>query len=68
MKAGQKKSWVVYQTPIQRMPGYVNAVCEQNEWDAMVLSRPGYYTLVRGGIESEGEAEQLARSEAPVVE
>jgi hypothetical protein len=65
MKAGQKKSWVVYKMPIQRLPGHVNAVCEQNEWDAMELSRPGYYTLVRSGIESEGEAEQLARSATP---
>ena len=33
----------------------VSAVCEQCEWDALQLARPGYHTLVRAGIASEGE-------------
>jgi hypothetical protein len=27
----------------------------------MELAKPGFYTLIRDGIENEGEAEQLAR-------
>jgi hypothetical protein len=36
-------------------------VCEQGEWDAMAAAGPGGRTLIRGGIPSESEAEQLAR-------
>jgi len=39
----------------------MNAVCEQEVWDAMDKARPGFYTLIRSGIPTEGEAEQLAR-------
>jgi hypothetical protein len=56
-------SWVVYQMTIHRKPS-VNAVCEQTEWDAMELERPGYHTLVRSGITNEPEAERLARGTA----
>jgi hypothetical protein len=45
----------------RKHPGGGNAVCEQDEWDALELASPGYHTLVRGGIDSEGEAEILAR-------
>jgi hypothetical protein len=41
--------------------GAVRAVCEQNEWDRMEATRPGHYTLIRGGITNEAEAEKLAR-------
>jgi hypothetical protein len=54
-------SWVVYRMTIHGKPSGVNAVCEQGEWDAMELARPGYHTLVLGGIANEGEAERLAR-------
>jgi hypothetical protein len=40
------------------------AVCEQSEWDAMELARPGYHHLIRGGIVTEVEAETLARHHA----
>jgi len=53
-------TWVVYKRTIHRKPA-MNAVCEQTEWDAMELATPGYHTLVRAGIQSEGEAELLAR-------
>jgi hypothetical protein len=53
-------AWVVYQMTIHRKPS-VNAVCEQDEWDAMERERPGYHTLVRAGITNEPEAERLAR-------
>jgi hypothetical protein len=39
----------------------MTAVCDQREWDAMETATPGLHTLIRGGILSEGEAEQLAR-------
>jgi hypothetical protein len=54
-------SWVVYRVTLHGKPGGLNAVCEQGEWDAMELSKPGYHTLIRGGISTEGEAERLAR-------
>jgi hypothetical protein len=54
-------SWVVYRMTIHGKPSGMNAVCEQGEWDAMERARPGYHTLVLGGIANEGEAERLAR-------
>jgi hypothetical protein len=54
-------SWVVYLMTVHNNQTQMNAICEQSEWDAMELARPGYHTLVRTGITSEGEAERLAR-------
>ncbi len=62
MNVERIKSWVVYQIPVGRLPHVVSAVCDQGEWDAIELSRPGHCTLIRAGIGTEGEAEQLARS------
>lgn len=53
--------WVVYQRPMKGRADGIRAVCEQREWQAMDLARPGYYTLIKDGIVNEGEAEQLAR-------
>jgi hypothetical protein len=61
MKMHQVKSWVVYRMPIKGVPGGVNAVCEKAEWEVMEAARPGYFTLIKAGIASEGEAERLAR-------
>jgi len=55
-------SWVVYRMTLRGKPVGVHAVCEQSEWDALELSRPGYHTLLKAGITNEGEAERLARS------
>jgi hypothetical protein len=55
---------VVYEVTVRRKPCVVRAVCERTEWDAMELARPGYHTLVLGGIKSEPEAERLARGTA----
>ena len=57
-------SWVVYKMTIHSQPEGRNAVCEQSEWDAMERARPGYHTLIRSGITTEGEAERLARGTA----
>ena len=55
-------SWVVYLMTIHGKEQGMNAVCEQSEWDALELARPGYHKLIRAGITNEGEAERLARS------
>ena len=54
-------SWVVYKMTLHGKKDQMNAVCEQSEWDAMELARPGYHTLVQAHIGDEGEAEKLAR-------
>ena len=61
MKAEDTGSWVVYKMTLHGKALEVNAVCSQDEWDAMELARPGYHTLIRAGIASEGDAERLAR-------
>ncbi|MBI1916434.1 MAG: hypothetical protein HYS12_17125 [Planctomycetes bacterium] len=55
-------TWVVYRMTLHGKPVGVHAVCEQSEWDALELSRPGYHTLLKAGITNEGEAERLARA------
>ena len=61
-KSGEPVTWVVYQLLLDKKPEAMNVVCEQREWDAMELARPGRYKLVRGtGIATEAEAKRLAR-------
>jgi len=55
-------TWVVYLMTVKKTEG-IKAVCEQTEWDAMELARPGHHHLIRGGIASEVEAEAFARGE-----
>ncbi len=55
-------SWVVYQTSFQGTGGCRTGVCEQSEWEAMEEAKPGVQTLIRAGIASESEAEQMART------
>ena len=54
-------AWVVYQIILDKKPEAMNVVCEQGDWDALELARPGHYKLVRAGIATEAEAERLAR-------
>jgi hypothetical protein len=61
MKPKKKVTWVVYQMTIHKRADRLTAVCEQSEWDALELGRPGYHVLVREGIPTEVEAELLAR-------
>jgi hypothetical protein len=61
-KPKEEELWVVYKMTIHGKLSGVNAVCKQDEWDAMEQDRPGYHTLVQAGIATEGEAERLARS------
>ncbi len=53
--------WVVYKKALKNYPPGMNAVCEQDEWDAMERAHPGEQPLVQDGIASEGEAERHAR-------
>jgi hypothetical protein len=53
-------TWVVYSIPMKGSPDGVRAVCVQGEWESKDAAKPGFFTLVQGGIGNEGEAEQLA--------
>jgi len=61
MRRAKVGPWVVYQMPVKGVPAGIRGICEQAEWDAMELARPGVNTLIQAGIANEGEAEQLAR-------
>ena len=61
MKARRAGPWVIYRMAVKGSSAGVNAVCEQAEWDAMELARPGIHALLRAGIGNEAEAERLAR-------
>lgn len=52
--------WVVYLMTVHKKPS-VNAMCSQSEWEEMEREKPGYHTLIQGGIASENEAERMAR-------
>jgi hypothetical protein len=60
-------SWVVYQATFDRKAEGMIAVCEQGEWESMERAQPGRRVLLKSGIATEGEAEQIARAKpAPV--
>jgi hypothetical protein len=61
-KSKQPQGFVVYRMTVPGKLTGMNAVCEQSEWEAMEKAQPGYHTLIKEGIENEGEAERLARS------
>ena len=63
-RAATRAGWVVYRMVLRGEPFGGNVVCEQREWDAMQASHPGQHLLVRSGIETEQEAEKLARGTA----
>ena len=54
------ESWVVYLMSGKNLDG-MRAVCQQSEWDAMKIAKPGGHQLIQDGIASEVEAELLAR-------
>jgi hypothetical protein len=54
--------WAVYRMPVRQAKGRMAVVCLQQEWDVIESAKPGDFTLVRGGIATEGEAEQFARN------
>jgi hypothetical protein len=59
-------AWVVYEKQVPGKPK-VTIICEQPEWEELTLAQRSDCVLVRAGIASEGEAEQLARSGAVSV-
>jgi hypothetical protein len=59
-------SWVVYLMSLTNKDP-VKAVCEQSEWEALELRRPGIHKLVQAGFASEGAAEKAARGEPVIV-
>ena len=63
-KARRPESWVIYRAVVQGVATGPNGVCEQDEWDAIELTRPGYHVLLYSGIKTEQEAERLARGTA----
>jgi hypothetical protein len=57
-------AWVVYRMTLPKQALGGNVVCEQSEWEALEIARPGYHVLLHTGIKSEQEAEKLARGTA----
>lgn len=57
-------AWVVYRMTLPKQAIGGNVVCEQAEWDALEIARPGFHTLLHTGIRTEQEAEKLARGTA----
>ncbi len=57
-------AWVVYRMTLPKQAIGGNVVCEQAEWDALELARPGYHVLLHSGLKTEQEAEKLARGTA----
>lgn len=62
MREHQPTEWVVYRASIKGNLSGQNAICSQQEWEAMELAAPGVHTLIREHIPNESTAEQLARS------
>src|SRR5262245_2511298 len=56
-------TWVVFRRPMDGDPDGLVGVVPGAEWEALNEAHPGRLTLVRAGIENEGEAERLAREE-----
>ena len=63
-KVEEVTTWAVYKMTIATGKVVGLVVCEQREWDALEVARPGYHVLIRAGITNEGEAERLARGTA----
>jgi hypothetical protein len=63
-KARRPESWVIYRAVVQGVATGPNGVCEQDEWEAMELAKPGGTVVVEAGIADEAVAERLARGTA----
>jgi hypothetical protein len=60
MRHTSDELWVVYMKTLHNKSA-LNAVCEQSEWNALEVTRPGYHTLIQAGIATESEADKIAR-------
>lgn len=62
MRKSKIETWVVYRNNDKKLPS--NAICSQSEWEELERQDPGVHTLIQSGIQSEGEAEKLARGKS----
>lgn len=60
MPMAGSSTWVVYQSVQGKQMG-AKSICEQREWEAMERSHPGVNELLATGLNSESQAEKLAR-------
>ena len=60
MPMAGRSTWVVYQSVQGKQMG-AKSICEQREWEALERSNPGANQLLAGGLQSESQAEKLAR-------
>lgn len=56
----EPESWVVYESVDGPRTG-MKSVCEDSEWEAIATSKSVNVKLIKKGIETESEAEKLAR-------
>jgi len=54
------ESWVVYESVDGPRSG-MKSVCEDSEWETIATSKSTAVKLIKKGIQSESEAEKLAR-------
>ena len=54
-------AWVVYRMNVDGKASGPTGVCGQEEWAVMQATQFGQHTLIRDGITTEKEAEQVAR-------
>jgi len=59
--SNEVKAWAVYHIAAKGNEVATNGMCDQREWVEIEKSGCGRFTLVRGNIPNEGEAERLAR-------
>jgi hypothetical protein len=60
MPMAGRSTWVVYQSVQGKQMG-AKSICELREWEALERSHPGVNELLVGGLQSESQAEKLAR-------
>jgi hypothetical protein len=59
--SNEVQAWAVYEIAAKGAEPATKAMCDQREWVQIEKSGAGRYTLIRGHITNEGEAERLAR-------
>jgi hypothetical protein len=59
-KTDAEESWAVYEV-VQGKQAGMKVMCPQSQWEALAASHPGANVLIQDGIESETEAEKIAR-------
>jgi hypothetical protein len=57
----ETQAWAVYRIAAKGTEVATNALCDQRDWSEIEKQGAGRFTLIRGFITNEGEAERLAR-------